>query len=68
MARESLALRHARAEAGSRQMFEDVPAVLHTQDQAAAPIGQELAHVNVCFESTLTFRAQDRNHSVSTPL
>ena len=51
MARESLALKHARAEAASRQMFEDVSALLHTQDQAAAPIGQELAHVNGCFES-----------------
>ena len=30
MARESLALGHARAEAGSRQMFEDVAALLHT--------------------------------------
>ena len=40
MAKQSLALKHARAEAGSRQMFEDVFALLRTQDQAAAPLGQ----------------------------
>ena len=53
--RESLALRNALAEAGSRQMFEDVFALLHTQDQAAAPTGQELAHVMSmsCFESRM---------------
>ena len=27
------------------------PFLLHAQDQAAAPIGQKLAHVNVRFES-----------------
>ena len=31
-------------------MFEDVPVLLHAQDQATAPIGQEIVHVNVCSE------------------
>ena len=35
----------------SHEMFEDVSVLLHAQDQAAAPIGQKLVHVNVCFES-----------------
>ena len=35
----------------SREMFEDVSVLLHAQDQAAAPIGQKLAHVDVHFES-----------------
>ena len=32
-------------------MFEDVSVLLHAQDQATAPVGQELVHVNVSFES-----------------
>ena len=35
-------------------MFEDVSALLHTQDHAAALIGQELAHVNVLNNAKLS--------------